>query len=163
MSLPLRPLRACAGLTAQEEWRSVDFEVKPYKETGTWIVGGVDEIIALLDDHIVKAQTMRGSPYIKPVEAECRAWEARLKYAQVGVGGGTYAQHRRELVPRGADGGEAPAPRGGRAEFAVSRCGRLQPVCLEQLFIVGCELTALYRYRTLPVAACRHTAAARRA
>jgi dynein heavy chain, axonemal len=67
----------------QEEWRSMEFEVKPYKETGTYLVAGVDEIITLLDDHIVKTQTMRGSPYIKPVEAECRAWELRLKYAQV--------------------------------------------------------------------------------
>ncbi|KAG5180529.1 dynein heavy chain, N-terminal region 2-domain-containing protein [Tribonema minus] len=25
---------------------------------------------------------MRGSPYIRPIEAECRAWEMRLKYAQ---------------------------------------------------------------------------------
>ena len=65
-----------------KEWQSIEFEVKAYKESGTFIVGGVDEIITLLDDHIVKTQTMRGSPYIKPIEKECRAWEYRLKYAQ---------------------------------------------------------------------------------
>ena len=65
-----------------KEWTTIEFEVKPYKESGTFIVGGVDEIIALLDDHIVKSQTMRGSPYIRPIANECREWEYRLKYAQ---------------------------------------------------------------------------------
>jgi dynein heavy chain, axonemal len=65
-----------------KEWETIEFEVKAYKESGTFIVGGVDEIITLLDDHIVKTQTMRGSPYIRPIEKECKMWEHRLKYAQ---------------------------------------------------------------------------------
>lgn len=56
----------------KEEWASLEFEVRPYKETGTFLVSGVDEIVTLLDDHIVKTQTMRGSPYILPIEAECK-------------------------------------------------------------------------------------------
>lgn len=56
----------------KDEWASLEFEVKPYKETGTFLVSGVDDIVALLDDHIVKTQTMRGSPYILPIEAECK-------------------------------------------------------------------------------------------
>ncbi|CAM9175434.1 unnamed protein product [Chrysoparadoxa australica] len=72
--------RALASM--KEEWAAMEFEVRPYKETGTFLVGGVDDIITLLDDHIVKTQTMRGSPYIKPIEAECKGWEMRLKYAQ---------------------------------------------------------------------------------
>ncbi len=56
----------------KDEWASLEFEVKPYKETGTFLVSGVDEIVTLLDDHIVKTQTMRGSPYILPIEAECK-------------------------------------------------------------------------------------------
>lgn len=32
----------------------------------------------MLDDHILKAQTMRGSPYIKPFEAEMQQWEEKL-------------------------------------------------------------------------------------
>ena len=64
------------------EWEVIEFEVKAYKETGTFIVGGIDDIMTLLDDHIVKTQTMRGSPYIKPIEKECKDWEYKLKYAQ---------------------------------------------------------------------------------
>jgi dynein heavy chain len=64
------------------EWSTLEFEVKPYKESGTFIVGGVDDIITLLDDHIVRTQTMRGSPFIRPIEAKCKDWEYRLKYAQ---------------------------------------------------------------------------------
>ena len=66
----------------KDEWAEIAFEVKAYKETGTSIVGGVDEIIALLDDHIVKTQTMCGSMYIKAIEGEARGWESQLKYAQ---------------------------------------------------------------------------------
>jgi dynein heavy chain len=64
------------------EWATIEFEVKAYKDSGTFIVGGLEEIITLLDDHIVKTQTMRGSPYIRPIEKECKEWEHKLKYAQ---------------------------------------------------------------------------------
>ena len=66
----------------QKEWDSVEFEVKAYKDSGTFVVGGIDDIISILDDHIVKTQTMRGSPYIKRNEDQCKAFEYRLKYAQ---------------------------------------------------------------------------------
>jgi dynein heavy chain len=66
----------------KQEWAEIEFDVKAYKETGTSIVGGIDEIIALLDDHIVKTQTMCGSMYIKAIEGEARGWESQLKYAQ---------------------------------------------------------------------------------
>lgn len=38
----------------------------------------MDDIQVMLDDHILKAQTMRGSPYVKAFETEMQNWEDKL-------------------------------------------------------------------------------------
>lgn len=49
-----------------------------YRETGVYILSAVDDIQVMMDDHILKAQTMRGSPYVKAFETEMQAWEEKL-------------------------------------------------------------------------------------
>lgn len=61
-----------------EAWAPLKFTMVAYRDTGTHILSGLEEIQQLLDDHIVKVQTMKGSPYIKPFEVEIENFERQL-------------------------------------------------------------------------------------
>lgn len=45
----------------ENEWAGLKFETKPHRNTGTSILCSIDEIQQLLDDHIVKAQSIKGN------------------------------------------------------------------------------------------------------
>ncbi len=88
----------------KEDWREMVFVLIPYRETvsrqptdccfgftffnfqfrlkNVKILSSVDEIQVLLDDHIIRALTMLGSPFIKPMEVEMRVWTERLQMIQ---------------------------------------------------------------------------------
>ncbi|XP_032896217.1 dynein heavy chain 3, axonemal isoform X1 [Amblyraja radiata] len=66
----------------KSEWVDGIFSFTKYRDTDVSILSAVDDIQVLLDDHIIKVQTMRGSPYIKPVENECKVWEDKLVLMQ---------------------------------------------------------------------------------
>ncbi|KAH0950776.1 hypothetical protein HN011_006322 [Eciton burchellii] len=61
-----------------QEWVDLVFTVNLYKDTGTYVIAGVDEIQLLLDDHIVKSVTIKNSPYIAPFETRILKWEKTL-------------------------------------------------------------------------------------
>lgn len=64
------------------DWDEVNAELQAYKSSGTYRVtgGSVEEIQTLLDDQIVKTQTMKGSPYAKIFEIRITEWENWLIY-----------------------------------------------------------------------------------
>ncbi|XP_052130864.1 dynein axonemal heavy chain 3 [Frankliniella occidentalis] len=62
----------------KDEWQDMKFDLNLYRDSGVSILSAVDDIQMLLDDHILKAQTMRGSPYVKAFEADMVAWEEKL-------------------------------------------------------------------------------------
>jgi dynein heavy chain len=62
----------------KDDWAPLIFNVIPYKDTGTKILASLDDVQAILDDQIVKVQTMRGSPFIKPIEDDVKIWETTL-------------------------------------------------------------------------------------
>ncbi|XP_054243607.1 dynein axonemal heavy chain 12 [Indicator indicator] len=66
----------------QESWVSISFSTSVYRESGVHILSAVDEIQALVDDQIIKTQTMRGSPFVKAFDKEIREWENRLIQTQ---------------------------------------------------------------------------------
>nr|XP_036848129.1 dynein heavy chain 3, axonemal [Manis javanica] len=63
-------------------WVNMTFNFMKYRDTDTSILCTVDDIQLLLDDHMIKTQTMCGSPFIKPIEAECWKWEEKLVRVQ---------------------------------------------------------------------------------
>ena len=64
----------------QDEVRgeTVEFSFMPYKDTGVSILSAIDDVQVLLEDHIVKTTTMKGSPFIGPFEQEITEWDLLL-------------------------------------------------------------------------------------
>ncbi|KAG5675131.1 hypothetical protein PVAND_005060 [Polypedilum vanderplanki] len=83
---------ACKELQLQKnlaamisEWNEVTFTLDKYKNTGIIILTSVEDIMALLDDHILKTLSMRGSAFVKPSEAEVKDWYNKLIRVQTTI------------------------------------------------------------------------------
>ncbi|KAK7495478.1 hypothetical protein BaRGS_00013176, partial [Batillaria attramentaria] len=68
-----------ALIKMQDDWRNMHFTFVPYKDSGVSILSSFDDIQVLLEDHIVKTMTMKGSPFIGPFEAEVSEWDQKLQ------------------------------------------------------------------------------------
>lgn len=68
--------------TMQAEWSAVRFELQPYRDSGTHILTALDDVQTLLDDHILRSQSMRGSPYIAALGDRAGDWENKLVLMQ---------------------------------------------------------------------------------
>ncbi|CAK9814603.1 Dynein axonemal heavy chain 7 [Anthophora plagiata] len=66
----------------QKDWTDLAFTVNPFKDTGTFVIAGVDDIQLLLDDHIIRTVTIKNSPNIKPFEASILKWEYKMHLLQ---------------------------------------------------------------------------------
>ena len=66
------------------DWKPCVFGLKDWKATGTCIMEGapMEEAQMLLDEHIVKTQAMRASPFAIPFMERVVPWEARLTRLQ---------------------------------------------------------------------------------
>ena len=62
----------------QSKWDETYFTLGAYKNTGVSIIKEVDEVNTLLDEQLVKIQSMLTSPYVAHVEQKCKQWEAKL-------------------------------------------------------------------------------------
>ncbi|CDJ34396.1 uncharacterized protein EMH_0001030 [Eimeria mitis] len=68
--------------TMKAEWEHIKFEFpETYKDTDTYILKGTEEIVALLDEHIMTTQGLQFSIYKKPLEKEIDEWATLIMTA----------------------------------------------------------------------------------
>lgn len=60
------------------EWEDVRFKTSMYKDTKISILTALDDIQAILDDHIIKTLTLRGSVFVKYFEETVRNWYEKV-------------------------------------------------------------------------------------
>ncbi|EQC29095.1 hypothetical protein SDRG_13255 [Saprolegnia diclina VS20] len=69
-----------AALNAMKtQWETIDLQILSYRETGTYIIKGVDEIQVVLDEHITLTQAMMFSSFKGPFEERITEWNITLQ------------------------------------------------------------------------------------
>ena len=62
----------------EAEWKEVELDILPYKDTGTSVLKGVDELMALLDEQVTMTQAMNFSAFKAPFEDRIARWDGKL-------------------------------------------------------------------------------------
>ena len=62
----------------EAEWADMYMNVKAYRETGTGVLAGIDDINLVLDEQITMTQTIMFSAFKGPFEERIDAWNAKL-------------------------------------------------------------------------------------
>ena len=62
----------------ESQWGSIDLTIVSYRETGTCVLKAVDELQAVLDEHITMTQAMQFSAFKKPFEERIDSWDKTL-------------------------------------------------------------------------------------
>ncbi|XP_051785909.1 dynein axonemal heavy chain 6 [Erpetoichthys calabaricus] len=63
----------------EDSWKSMEFVVLPHRDSkDVFILGGTDEVQALLDDSIINIATVASSRYVGPIKAAVDDWQRRL-------------------------------------------------------------------------------------
>lgn len=62
----------------ENEWANMTLQIHPYKETGTGVIKGVDDINVILDEQITMTQTIMFSAFKGPFEARIDEWNRKL-------------------------------------------------------------------------------------
>ena len=64
-------------------WTQLNFDTIEWKGVSHILTGdAVEQLSEKLDDHIIKTQSMRGSPFIQPFKDELFGWEETLMSTQ---------------------------------------------------------------------------------
>lgn len=70
----------CSMIKMKADWANIELLLKPFKKTGTYVVGGFDDAMMILDEHIVLTQTMQFSPFKFFMLEEIEDWNKTLLY-----------------------------------------------------------------------------------
>ena len=62
----------------QKEWDVIDLDMFPYRDTGTYVLKGFDELIAVLDEQITMTQAMQFSAFKAAFEERIDDWNSQL-------------------------------------------------------------------------------------
>ena len=60
------------------DWTGMELQIFPYRDTGTGVLKGVDEIQAILDEHVTMTQAMQFSAFKGPFEERIESWNHKL-------------------------------------------------------------------------------------